>query len=211
MKKKFIMRSFLFLINPKLISIVKVLKKCGIKIITSGEPLSILKIQVLSVRIFLNLQRFSEILDGRVKTLHPKIHSGILFDRSKKKHKTQIIKNNFEPIDLIITNFYPFQEALSKTKSDAKIIENIDIGGPAMVRAAAKNYKDVTVITDIEDYFYLTKELKKNKGKTTMKFRERMAAKAFNLVAYYDSLISGWFDEKLNISFPEYKTFLEEK
>ena len=197
--------------KSKLISIVKVLKKCGIKIITSGGTFKYIKNSGFKCKDISEFTGFSEILDGRVKTLHPKIHSGILFDRSKKKHKTQIIKNNFEPIDLIITNFYPFQEALSKTKSDTKIIENIDIGGPAMVRAAAKNYNDVTVITDIEDYFYLTKELKKNKGKTTMKFRERMAAKAFNLVAYYDSLISGWFDEKLNISFPEYKTFFGRK
>ena len=89
---------------------------------------------------------FDEMLDGRVKTLHPKIHSGILFNRSKKIHKKQMKKKQFEPIDLVIVNFYPFETTIKQTSSKEKIIENIDIGGPSMVRAAAKNFKDVTVI-----------------------------------------------------------------
>ena len=100
-------------------------------------------------------------LDGRVKTLHPKIHSGILFDRSKSKHKLQMKKQNFDPIDLVIVNFYPFKDTLRKTKDLKKIIENIDIGGPTLVRAAAKNFKDVVIITNRENYSNLILELKK--------------------------------------------------
>ena len=118
-------------------------------------------------------------LDGRVKTLHPKIHSGILFNRSKTKHKQQMKMNKFEPIDLVIVNFYPFQKTLGKTQDNKKIVEQIDIGGPTMVRAAAKNFKDVTIITDKDQYSKLIEELTKNKGKTNLIFREKMACEAF--------------------------------
>ena len=150
-------------------------------------------------------------LDGRVKTLHPKIHSGILFNRTKKKHLIQIKNKKFEPIDLVIANFYPFKESLRGKKKTKEIIENIDIGGPAMVRAAAKNFKDVTVITDKSDYPELIKQLIKNKGRTTLNFRENMANKAFNLTAYYDAVVAEWFNKKLGINFPEKKTFFGRK
>ena len=94
-------------------------------------------------------------LDGRVKTLHPKIHAGILHDRQNKKHKSEMSKQNFPPLDLIVVNFYPFQKIVSDTKNPKEIIENIDIGGPTMVRAAAKNFKNVTIITNIDDYLEL--------------------------------------------------------
>ncbi len=100
-------------------------------------------------------------LDGRVKTLHPKIHAGILSNRSNKKHQNQMSKNKFKNIDLIIVNFYPFQETVIKNKNKNSIIENIDIGGPTMVRAAAKNFKDVTIITDKDDYGSLINQLSK--------------------------------------------------
>ena len=141
-----------------------------------------------------------------LKTLHPKIHSGILFTREKSSHKNQMQKKNFRSIDLVIVNFYPFERVIKNTSNKEKIIENIDIGGPSMVRAAAKNFKDVTVITDKEDYSELIKELKKFKGKTTFNFR-KMANKAYNLTAYYDAIVSEWFNRKIGIKFPERKLF----
>ncbi len=197
--------------KSELISIIKILKKFKINIISSGGTYKYIKKTGFKCKELSEFTGFKEILDGRVKTLHPKIHSGILFNRSKKRHKTQIKNRKFEPIDLVIVNFYPFKKTLTQTTSDKKIIENIDIGGPAMVRAAAKNFNDVVIITDNADYHELINELKKNKGKTSIQFREKMAGKAFSLIAYYDSIIAEWFNKKLGIKFPKYKTLFGKK
>jgi phosphoribosylaminoimidazolecarboxamide formyltransferase/IMP cyclohydrolase len=146
-------------------------------------------------------------LEGRVKTLHPKIHAGILNKRISKTHQNEMKKNNFENIDLVIVNFYPFENTLKKTSNHNKIIENIDIGGPSMVRSAAKNYKDVTVITSTNQYDELIEELKKNKGSTTLKFREKLSRIAFTETAYYDSVISNYFNNISDTSFPDKRTF----
>ena len=115
--------------------------------------------------------------------------------------------NNYENIDLVIINFYPFEKVLLSNSGHKSIIENIDIGGPTMVRAASlKNFKNVTIITNKNDYSLLIKELEKNKGATSLKFREIMSSKAFGLTAYYDAMIANWFNNKLNIQFPERKT-----
>jgi phosphoribosylaminoimidazolecarboxamide formyltransferase/IMP cyclohydrolase len=116
-------------------------------------------------------------------------------------------KNNFENIDLVIVNFYPFENTLKKTSNHNKIIENIDIGGPSMVRSAAKNYKDVAVITSTKQYEELIEELKINKGSTTLKFREKLSRIAFTETAYYDSVISNYFNDISNTSFPDKRTF----
>ena len=150
-------------------------------------------------------------LDGRVKTLHPKIHAGILHDRQNKTHQDEMSKNKFPSIDLIVVNFYPFQKIVQKNKSPKNIIENIDIGGPTLVRAAAKNFKNVAIITNKGDYSNLIDELKRHNGKTTLKFRETLSSKAFGLTAYYDSMIANWFNTKLNIQFPERKTIFGRK
>jgi phosphoribosylaminoimidazolecarboxamide formyltransferase/IMP cyclohydrolase len=120
-------------------------------------------------------------------------------------------KKNFPAIDLIVVNFYPFQKIVTNTKSPKQIIENIDIGGPTMVRAAAKNFKNVTIVTNTNDYKYLIKELEVFKGKTSLKFRELMSSKAFGLTAYYDAMIANWFNKKLKIEFPERKTIFGRK
>ena len=128
------------------------LKRYNIKIISSGGTYKVIKklnFKCIEVSEFTDSP---EILDGRVKTLHPKIHAGILNKREKKSHLKDLNKSNFENIDLVIVNFYPFERALKKTKSHKKIIENIDIGGPTMVRSAAKNYNDVAVITSSDQY-----------------------------------------------------------
>ena len=181
------------------------LKKYKIEIVSSGgtfRAIKRLKFKSLEVSDFTGSP---EILDGRVKTLHPKIHAGILKKRKNKKHIKELKKNKFKDIDLIIVNFYPFEQTIKNTKNHKKIIENIDIGGPTMVRAAAKNYNDVTVITSIDQYDELIYELNKNKGSTSEKFREKMSKFAFSETAYYDALISNYFNKITNDDFPRRK------
>ena len=187
--------------------LLDILKKNKIKIISSGgtyKEIKRLKFECLEVSKFTN---FPEILEGRVKTLHPKIHAGILNKRKKKSHLKDIKTNGFENIDLIIVNFYPFEKTIKKTRNHKKIIENIDIGGPAMVRSAAKNYNDVTVITSSDKYEELIQELNKFKGSTSLKFREKLSRIAFSETAYYDSVISSYFNKRTNTIFPEKKIF----
>jgi phosphoribosylaminoimidazolecarboxamide formyltransferase/IMP cyclohydrolase len=183
------------------------LKKNNIKIISSGgtyKEIKKLKFECLEVSEFTDSP---EILEGRVKTLHPKIHAGILNKRKNKIHLKDLKNNNFENIDLVIVNFYPFEKTLSNSKNHEKIIENIDVGGPTMVRAAAKNYQDVTVITSSDQYDQLIDELIINKGSTSLEFREKLARIAFTETAYYDSIISDYFNKKNNIIFPKRKIF----
>ena len=191
--------------------ILKSLKNNKINIISSGGTFKSIKRLGFKCIEVSEYTGFEEMLDGRVKTLHPKIHSGILFQRNKKKHIKQMQKKQFEPIDLVIVNFYPFETTIKNTSNKKKIIENIDIGGPSMVRSAAKNLKDVTVITDKKDYSELIKELKRFKGKTSLDFRKRMASKAFGLTAYYDAVVSEWFNRDTGLKFPEKKTFFGKK
>tara|TARA_B100001057_G_C22835717_1_gene945123 strand:- start:939 stop:2486 length:1548 start_codon:yes stop_codon:yes gene_type:complete len=191
--------------------VLQILKKNKINIISSGGTYkSIKKLGFKCIEVS-QYTGFEEMLDGRVKTLHPKIHSGILFKRDKKLHKKQMQKKKFEPIDLVIVNFYPFETTIKKISNKEKIIENIDIGGPSMVRAAAKNFNSVTVITDKKDYSELIKELKKLKGKTTLNFRKKMASKAYGLTAYYDAIVSEWFNRDMGLEFPERKAFFGKK
>ena len=191
--------------------ILKTLKKYQIKIISSGGTYNAIKKLGYDCIEISKYTGFKEMLDGRVKTIHPKIHAGILHDRLNKKHRREMTKQNFPSIDLIIVNFYPFQKIVRQTKNPKKIIENIDIGGPTMVRSAAKNFKNVTIITNKNDYSSLVKEINKNNGETTIEFREIMSSKAFGLTAYYDAMIANWFNKKLKIEFPDRKTIFGKK
>ena len=187
--------------------LLNILKKNKIKIISSGgtyREIKRLKFKCLEVSNFTNSP---EILEGRVKTLHPKIHAGILNKREKKSHLKDIKCNGFENIDLVIVNFYPFENTIKKTRNHKKIIETIDIGGPTLVRSAAKNYNDVTVITSSDQYQELIQELKKFKGSTSINFREKLSRIAFAETAYYDSVISSYFNKKSNTIFPKKKIF----
>ena len=200
-------RSALISVSDKsnLKKLLSILKKNNIKIISSGgtfKEIKKLKFTCLEVSSFTG---DDEILEGRVKTLHPKIHAGILNKRDNKKHQKDLKRNNFENIDLVIVNFYPFEDTLNKTSNHNKIIENIDIGGPAMARAAAKNYNDVTIITSINQYSDLINQLKKNNGATTLQFRKKMSQLAFTETAYYDSSITEYFNKISNTSFPPKK------
>ena len=197
--------------KTEIISILKVLKKYKINIISSGGTYNSIKKLGYNCTQISKYTGFKEMLDGRVKTLHPKIHAGILHDRFNKKHQGEMNKQKFPSIDLIIVNFYPFQKIVTESKNSKKIIENIDIGGPTMVRSAAKNYKNVTIITNKNDYQDLINEIEKNKGSTSFKFRELMSSKAFGLTAYYDAMIANWFNQKLKIEFPERKTIFGKK
>ncbi len=192
--------------KENIIALLKTLKKYHIKIISSGGTYKTIKKLGYDCTELSKYTGFKEMLDGRVKTLHPKIHAGILHDRQNKNHKIEMTRQKFPPIDLIVVNFYPFQKVVKQINSPNKVIENIDIGGPTMVRAAAKNFKNVTIITNKDDYPKLINELDKNNGRTNLKFRELMSSKAFGLTAYYDSMIANWFNKRLKIEFPERKT-----
>jgi len=207
-KMKKIKKALISLSDKKnLKNILKVLKKQKIQIISSGgtyKEIIKLKFKCLEISKYTNSP---EILNGRVKTLHPKIHAGILSKRNNKSHIKDLKKNNFDEIDLVIVNFYPFERNLEQTNNHSKIIENIDVGGPTLVRAAAKNYKDVAVITSPNQYDQLIHEIEKNKGRTTLAFREKMSSEAFSETAYYDAVISNYFNNIQQNNFPKKNVF----
>ncbi len=186
--------------------ILNTLKKYGVNIISSGgtsKEIKKLGYMCTEVSEYTNTD---EILDGRVKTLHPKLYAGILSKRENKNHKKELKKNNYNEIDLVVVNFYPFEETLKGPKNQNKIIENIDIGGPTLVRAAAKNYKYTTVLTSPHQYKEFILDLEKNKGNTSLEFRKKLSQEAFNLTAYYDSVISEYMNIENNDYFPKRKT-----
>ena len=200
-------RSALISVSDKsnLKPLLQILKKNNVKLISSGgtfKSIKKLKFDCMEVSDFTGS---SEILNGRVKTLHPKIHSGILNIRNNKSHLRDLKNNNYENIDLVVVNFYPFEKTLDQTKNHTKIIENIDIGGPTMVRAAAKNYHDVTVITSVNQYSELIKQLQENKGSTSLNFRKKLSQTAFSETAYYDSVICNYFNKISENYFPQKK------
>jgi len=190
--------------NLKLI--LPTLKKFKIEIISSGGSFRKIKNMKYNCLEVSNYTGYPEMLDGRVKTLHPKIYGGILNIRNNKKHKEDIKKQKISIIDLVIVDLYPFEQKIKEKIKFQDLIEYIDIGGSTLIRAAAKNFNDVTVISNIDDYLKLSKELKINKGGTSIKFRKTMSAKAFGVTAYYDSIIANYFNDQLSIKFPDKKT-----
>ena len=184
-------------------TILKVLNKFKIKLISSGGTYKKIKSLGYKCVEVSNYTNFKEILDGRVKTLHPKIYAGILHKRNNTSHKKILKKLNFESIDLVITNFYPFKNMIKNTNDHKKIIENIDIGGPALVRSAAKNYNDVVVITNISQYKELIQELNLYKGQTSLEFRLKMSREAFGETAGYDAAIYNYFNSISKKNIPD--------
>ncbi|HHV38864.1 MAG TPA: bifunctional phosphoribosylaminoimidazolecarboxamide formyltransferase/IMP cyclohydrolase [Tepidimicrobium sp.] len=183
------------------------LDKLGWNIVSTGGTSNILKEAGIDVTDVSEITKFPEILDGRVKTLHPNIHGGLLYRRDDKGHISTLKDLNIGSIDMVVNNLYPFEETINKENvSHEDIIENIDIGGPSMIRAAAKNYRDVTVIVDPMDYSKVIEELKAN-GDTSIELRQFLARKVFQYTAYYDSLISSYFNELESVDFPEIITF----
>ena len=185
--------------------ILKNLKKYKVKIISSGGTYKKIKKLGYDCEMVSKFTNSDEILGGRVKTLHPKIYAGILNKRENKIHQSEMKLSNYKNIDLVIVNFYPFEKVLNKINNHKKIIENIDIGGPTLARAAAKNYNDVTIVTNIKQYDDLILELNKYKGSTSIEFRQKMSECAFNETAYYDSVITNYFTTKSKNLYPNRK------
>ena len=163
----------------------------GVEILSTGGTAKLLRDKGLKVRDVSDLTGFPEMLDGRVKTLHPKVHGGLLAIRSNAQHQEQVKKHGIEFIDLVCVNLYPFEKTAAKPGVKfEEIIENIDIGGPSMIRSAAKNFEDVTVVVDAADYRTVLEEMKANQGCTTQETRARLSRKAFATTAAYDGAIS---------------------
>lgn len=187
----------------------KGLAECGFEIISTGGTAKALKDAGLKVIGISDITGFPECLDGRVKTLHPNVHAGLLAMRSNPEHMAQLEKLNINTIDVVCVNLYPFKATLQKGADFAECVENIDIGGPTMIRAAAKNYQDVAVIVDPKDYAKVLSELKC--GGVTLETKKYLQYKVFAHTAVYDSLISNYLASQLNITFPDEVTFAYEK
>ncbi len=186
-----------------IVEFARELKDLGWEIISTGGSSKLLVDEGIEVIEVDEITNFPEILDGRVKTLNPMIHGGILYRRDKKEHEDTIKDLDISPIDIIVNNLYPFEETINRQGvSQEEIIENIDIGGPSMIRAGAKNYRDVTVLVDPADYSLVLEELKENET-TSIETRRYLARKVFNYTAYYDSLISNYFNQIERVDFPE--------
>ncbi len=192
-------------------SLLICLKKHKIKIVSTGKTCNKIKKLGFKCQEVSDYTRSPEILNGRVKTLHPKIHAGILSKRKKRSNRNDLKKHKFEEIDLVIVNLYPFEKTFEQNKKHSFAIENIDVGGPTMIRAAAKNYEDVTVVTSPDQYQSLINELNKNRGNTSSNFREKMSEEAFMETAYYDSLISNYFNKIRKNKFPSKKLIYANK
>lgn len=183
--------------KTNLIPFAKGLEELGYEVISTGGTLQLLKEEGVHAIAVDRVTDFPEILDGRVKTLHPKIHGGLLAKRSEESHLQALAENNINPIDIVVVNLYPFKETLAKKDaSQEDIIENIDIGGPAMLRAAAKNYEDVLVIVDPNDYDSVLELLQKDLLEKTV--RQELAAKVFRHTAHYDSMIAQYMTEEVS-------------
>ena len=184
--------------KTNIVEFAKGLEKHGFEVISTGGTFTHLKNNGVSCISIEDVTHFPEILEGRVKTLHPKIHGGLLSKRGNELHNKHVAENNIEYIDLVCVNLYPFEATVKKEGvSEEEIIENIDIGGPSMLRSAAKNFNDVTVVTDINDYSKILEELEQ--GGISYETRRALAIKVFNTTASYDAAIANYFNKKDNL------------
>ena len=179
----------------------------GVELISTGGTAKALKDAGLAVIDVAELTGFPEMMDGRVKTLHPKVHGGLLAIRGNKEHAASMEQHQIRPIDLLVVNLYPFESTVEKGAPFDDCIENIDIGGPAMIRAAAKNHADVAVVVDPTDYETVLGEMAAHSGMVSFELRQRLAAKAYARTATYDAAISNWFAEILHGDAPDYRAF----
>ena len=184
--------------KTNIVEFAKGLEKHGFEVISTGGTYTHLKNNGVSCISIEDVTHFPEILEGRVKTLHPKIHGGLLSKRGNELHNKHVAENNIEYIDLVCVNLYPFEATVKKEGvSEEEIIENIDIGGPSMLRSAAKNFNDVAVVTDINDYAKILEELEQ--GGISYETRRALAIKVFNTTASYDAAIANYFNKKDNL------------
>jgi phosphoribosylaminoimidazolecarboxamide formyltransferase/IMP cyclohydrolase len=178
-------------------SFARALERQGVDIISTGGTAELLRKEKIPVREISSFTAFPEVLEGRVKTLHPRVHGGLLYKRGDPKQEAEARECGFEPIDLVVVNLYPFEATIAKPGVTlAEAIEKIDIGGPSMVRSAAKNYESVTVVVDPADYNLVLENLRDNNGETTLKVRERLAIKAFIKSSDYDRAIGNFLNKE---------------
>jgi phosphoribosylaminoimidazolecarboxamide formyltransferase/IMP cyclohydrolase len=185
-----------------LIDFARFLADQGVELLSTGGSAKAIRDAGIPVTEVSDHTGFPEMLDGRVKTLHPKIHGGLLGIRDNKEHQAAMAEHGIAPIDLLVVNLYPFEATVAKGAPFEDCIENIDIGGPALIRAASKNHNDVVVVVDTEDYAAVTDSMKANKGATTLELRRRLAATAYARTGAYDAAISAWFAKQNGDSFP---------
>jgi len=190
-----------------LIEFARALAGHGIELVSTGGTAKALAGAGLKVRDVSELTGFPEMMDGRVKTLHPKVHGGLLAIRDNPDHAQAMKTHGIGPIDLLVVNLYPFEATIDKGAAFEECIENIDIGGPAMIRGAAKNHDDVAVIVEASDYQTVLDELAAHQGATTLSLRRRLAAKAYARTAAYDAAISNWFAAELKVETPDFRSF----
>jgi phosphoribosylaminoimidazolecarboxamide formyltransferase / IMP cyclohydrolase len=190
-----------------LIDFANALAARGVELISTGGTAKAIAAAGLRVKDVSELTGFPEMMDGRVKTLHPKVHGGLLAIRGNKEHLAAMKSHDIAPIDLLVVNLYPFEATVEKGAGFEDCIENIDIGGPAMIRAAAKNHDDVAVVVEAEDYQAVLDELAANNGATTLLLRRRLAAKAYARTAAYDAAISNWFAAQNGVDAPDFRAF----
>jgi phosphoribosylaminoimidazolecarboxamide formyltransferase/IMP cyclohydrolase len=189
-----------------LISFAEILQKLNVEIISTGGTAKFLQENKIHVTPLSSVTNFPEILDGRVKTLHPAIFGGILAMRDNEKHRAQMEEHRLRPIDLVVVNLYPFEDqAVAKNLGVAESVEWIDIGGPSLIRAAAKNHASVAVVTDPEDYSRIAEELEQTGGSVSQETRTKLALKAFQFTSYYDATIANYYGTKLGeTDFPKF-------
>ncbi len=185
----------------RVVEFARELNNLGYEVISTGNTFKTLIENGVKAIAIEDVTKFPEMLDGRVKTLNPYIHGGILYKRDEKSHVDTINEYNIGSIDLVVVNLYDFEGTLKAGKSHEQMIENIDIGGPSMIRSAAKNYKDVTIVVDVDDYDMIIAKLKNND--LSLEDRKRLAYKAFSTTARYDALISTYFAEQVGDDYPE--------
>ena len=188
-----------------LIEFARALSRMGIALVSTGGTAKAIAEAGLAVTDVSDLTGFPEMMDGRVKTLHPKVHGGLLAIRSHPEHQASMLGHGIKPIDLLVVNLYPFEATVAAGKPYDDCIENIDIGGPAMIRAAAKNHHDVAVVVEPADYAAVLADLEAHKGATTLSLRRKLAQKAYSRTAAYDAAISNWFAGELGDSSPAFR------
>src|SRR6202162_2443343 len=189
------------------VDFARALSGYGVELVSTGGTRKTLSDAGLKVLDVSDLTGFPEMMDGRVKTLHPAVHGGLLAMRGNAAHTEAMRAHNIRPIDLLVVNLYPFEATTARGADFADCIENIDIGGPAMIRAAAKNHDDVTVVVEASDYAAVLAELTQHAGATTLWLRRRLAATAYARTAAYDAAISNWFARELETEAPEFRAF----
>ena len=190
-----------------LIPFARELALFNVELVSTGGTAKALSEAGLTVTDVAELTGSPEMMDGRVKTLHPKVHGGLLAIRGNKEHVAAMEEHRIKPIDLLVVNLYPFEATVAKGASFDDCVENIDIGGPAMIRAAAKNHADVAVVVDPADYEKVLGEMAKHSGMLSLELRQKLAAKAYARTAAYDAAISNWFADTLHDDAPDYRAF----